>query len=54
MKLFALFFFFLDLATILRPIPGDLQQYLPDQSDLPMCQPVLQVSDDDGIVQVKF
>ena len=44
MKLIALFFCFLDLATILRPIPGDHQQYLPDQSDLPMCHPVLQVS----------
>ena len=44
MKLIALFFCFLDQATILRPIPGDHQQYLPDQSDLPMCHQVLQVS----------
>ena len=43
-KLIALFFCFLDQATILRPIPGDLQQYLPDQSDLPMCHQALQVS----------
>ena len=44
MKLIALFFCFLDQATILRPIPGDHQQYLPDQSDLPMCHQVVQVS----------